>query len=291
MRYSVKYHYLNYDGRRVDYSESFNRGGLQNPKLIVLHDTASPPGARGDIAWLTRKGGNSSAHLVVDVDGKVTQLMPFKLQAWHAGKSVYKGEANVNRFSIGIEIDNPGKMTLASGTNDNVMSAKMWTGATLSQIPSQRLLYRQTPQHGAGIWQEYTPAQIAAVKDICTALCAEYDIEDITTHWFISPGRKVDTNPLFPLDEVRSAALGRKNSSGSPRVRTIVATNARAWPHPESKIVDAIPKGREVEVIRSGYFDTPMGHHQWHLVRNVPTEKGEGRVFEGWVNSLYTEDA
>lgn len=290
MDYVVKHHYLQIGGKKADYVESFNRGGVQNPKLIVLHDTASGLDPRGSVSWLSRKGGNASAHLVVGIDGSVTQLMPFKLQAWHAGKSVYKGEANVNRFSIGIEMVNPGKMTLASGTKDAVGSAKMWTGATMPPQPNQKLYYESTPQHGAGVWLEYAPAQIEAVTNICTALIASYPIEDITTHWFISPGRKVDPNPLFPLEEVKARAFGRKNQSGSPRVQTIVEANLRRWPHPDSAIVQKVRKGKEVEIIRSGYFDGPMGNQQWHLVRNVPTERGEGAVVEGWINSFYVEE-
>lgn len=290
MEYLVKHHYLQIDGKKVDYVESYNRGGLQNPKLIVLHDTASGLDPRGPISWLSRKGGNSSAHFVVGIDGHITQLMPLKLQAWHAGKSVYKGEANVNRFSIGIEMVNPGKMTLASGTKDAVTGAKMWTGAILGNSPTQRLHYASTPQHGPGVWLEYAPAQIEAVERMCTALIAAYPIEDITTHWHISPGRKVDPNPLFPLEEVRAVAFGRKNHSGSPRVQTIVETNLRRWPHPDSAIVQKVRKGKEVEIIRSGYFDGPMGNQQWHLVRNVPTERGEGTVVEGWLNAFYVEE-
>jgi hypothetical protein len=41
-----------------------------------------------------------------------------------------------------------------------------------------------------------------------TALCKELvtcypSIDEIVTHWQVSPRRKIDTNPLFPLDAVR----------------------------------------------------------------------------------------
>jgi hypothetical protein len=41
------------------------------------------------------------------------------------------------------------------------------------------------------------------VQDLCEALCKSYGIKEIVTHWLISPGRKVDTNPLFPLEQLR----------------------------------------------------------------------------------------
>ncbi|NEW96936.1 peptidoglycan-binding protein [Rhodopseudomonas sp. BR0G17] len=56
----------------------------------------------------------------------------------------------------------------------------------------------------AGYWLEHSPEQIDAVVELCRALVAAYPtITEIVTHWMIAPTRKVDTNPLFPLDEVR----------------------------------------------------------------------------------------
>lgn len=43
------------------------------------------------------------------------------------------------------------------------------------------------------------------MTDVCRALAEAYPIEEIITHWLISPGRKIDTNPLFPLEQVRAA--------------------------------------------------------------------------------------
>ncbi len=56
----------------------------------------------------------------------------------------------------------------------------------------------------------YSPEQIAAVTDLCAALAETFKIEDIITHWMISPARKIDTNPLYPLDQLRASALPYK---------------------------------------------------------------------------------
>ena len=49
-----------------------------------------------------------SAHYVVEEDGRVLQLVPESRRAWHAGKSFWAGETDMNSASIGIEIVHPG---------------------------------------------------------------------------------------------------------------------------------------------------------------------------------------
>ena len=43
---------------------------------------------------------------------------------------------------------------------------------------------------------------------LCKALVEAYRLKDITTHWAVSPKRKVDPNPLFPIELCRKVALG-----------------------------------------------------------------------------------
>ena len=45
-----------------------------------------------------------SAHLYIDRYGVLTQYVPLRKRAWHAGKSSFKGEHDCNNFSIGIEL-------------------------------------------------------------------------------------------------------------------------------------------------------------------------------------------
>jgi N-acetylmuramoyl-L-alanine amidase len=66
-----------------------------------------------------------------------------------------------------------------------------------------------TREHGAGAWTGYPEAQIVAVEALLHALFAGVkSLRDIRTHWYVSPGRKVDTNPLFPLEALRARVLG-----------------------------------------------------------------------------------
>lgn len=98
----VREHLLFADGEQVEYRESPNRGGEITPRLIVEHFTGDES-KEGAISWLCARQSGASAHLVVDKAGEITQLIPFNVVAWHAGKSEYSGKSNVNSFSIGIE--------------------------------------------------------------------------------------------------------------------------------------------------------------------------------------------
>jgi len=102
-RYKVKDHLLYINDSPVAQYPSPDRGGKIKPRLIVIHYTATK-NLSSPLGWLTKKDDVPvSAHLIVDKDGTVYQLIPFNIEAWHAGKSCYDGQTGVNKFSIGIE--------------------------------------------------------------------------------------------------------------------------------------------------------------------------------------------
>lgn len=45
----------------------------------------------------------ASAHFMIDREGVIRQLVPLDFQAYHAGRSSYRGHQYLNRWSIGIE--------------------------------------------------------------------------------------------------------------------------------------------------------------------------------------------
>ena len=104
--YEVRDNFLYVNGVQVEWRESPNHGGIITPRLIVIHYTGDNS-CEGALSWLCYKNPDRtkrvSAHLVIDKDGTIYQLVPFNLQAWHAGKSSYNGENYANGFSIGIE--------------------------------------------------------------------------------------------------------------------------------------------------------------------------------------------
>ncbi|WP_316234868.1 N-acetylmuramoyl-L-alanine amidase [Bradyrhizobium sp. SZCCHNR1004] len=191
------------DGAQLRFVKSPNHGGSLKPRYIVIHDTASGLKDDGDISWLTNPAAKVSAHVVVSREGKITQLVPFDVVAWHAGQSQWKGLKFMNSYAVGVEIDNPGKLQKVS---EGVYKNHICTIDT-NKDPSLKVEYAKTSAHGAGYWLHYSEAQIAAVEELCQALCGVFKIEDIITHWMISPGRKIDTNPLYPLEQLKASAL------------------------------------------------------------------------------------
>lgn len=192
------------NGLQLPFRRSPNVGGSLKPEFVVLHDTASGLNSSGSISWLTDPASKVSAHVVIGRDGAITQLVPFNVKAWHAGQSIWRGRPLLNGFSVGLEIINPGRLTkIAEGVYKGV------TTIDTNKDPSLVVKYAKTAAHGEGYWLAYTDAQVNAVRELCAALCAEYPIEEIITHWLISPGRKVDTNPLFPLEQLRKDLAGQ----------------------------------------------------------------------------------
>lgn len=203
-------------------------GDLASPSLIVLHDTAGRLTKGNSVDWFCSSDCGTSAHVVIERDGSITQVVPFNRVAFHAGKSSYNGKSvrgSCNAFSIGIEIVNPGKLD---------KDGKAWFHKP-SEAGFAGTERRGTKEHGVGWWMGYTPEQIDTVSNLCQALVAEYpSITDISTHWYISPGRKVDTNPLFPLEQVRQQAFEHELAPVEPTPlgnspkgsRTIATANA-----------------------------------------------------------------
>lgn len=178
-------------------------GGALKPTLIILHDTAGRLDKGSSVNWFASKQCKTSAHVVVERDGSITQMVPFNRRAWHAGQSEWQGKKLCNSFSIGIEIVNPGKCGHDGRAWFHKKSESGYSLDDLSHV--------KTKEHGDGFWMPYTPEQVKAVKDLCRALVAEYpDVNDIATHWQVSPKRKIDTCPLFPLEEVEAYAFGRE---------------------------------------------------------------------------------
>src|SRR6056300_1730706 len=93
----------------------------QTPELIVIHNISLPAGQFGTgyaeallcneldcethPSFADLQALEVSAHLLIDREGEVVQLVSFDDRAWHAGKSQWCGRDNCNDFSIGIELE------------------------------------------------------------------------------------------------------------------------------------------------------------------------------------------
>ncbi|UFS63824.1 N-acetylmuramoyl-L-alanine amidase [Paracoccus denitrificans] len=273
----------------IPFRAARHMGGVITPTLVVLHDTAGRLTKGNSADYLRDNDVQVSVQFVVERDGSAEQQVPTNRRANHAGKSSYHGRSNCNDFSIGIEIVNPGKMSLLPGTPVRGLA---WWGETLVDGVAGDLVAMTTPEHGSGVWLAYTKAQIETVTVLLRALFAGIPtLQDIRTHWYVSPGRKVDTNPLFPLEQIRNRVLGRgdpadleADAASIPMPTTTMAKvvtagsrlNMRRWPSFNPNVIAGIPNGTVVPVLRSGSFDG----RRWLCVQF------DG--LEGWIVEAYT---
>ena len=88
--------------------------------LVVVQSISLPPGQYGGDAierlftnrldeaahpyFATLRGLRVSAHFLVRRDGTLLQFVSCDKRAWHAGASTWRGRADCNDFSIGIEL-------------------------------------------------------------------------------------------------------------------------------------------------------------------------------------------
>jgi len=202
--YEVRNHLLFKDGAKVAQHPSPNRGGALSPSLLVMHFTGSPS-TEGAIRALCDGAVKDrvSAHLVLSPQGEVTQLLPFNVVGWHAGRSNWRGRALCNRFSIGIEMVN-------SGLLGRLPSGGYFDRLTKKPIAKDRPVVLATHKNGGGVepWAVYPPAQIEAAVGIARAITKAYGIKDIAGHDDIAPGRKIDPGPAWPMKDFVARVLG-----------------------------------------------------------------------------------
>jgi N-acetylmuramoyl-L-alanine amidase len=130
------------------------------PDMILLHYTGMRS-AEGAVARLRDPAAQVSAHYVVEEDGRILRLVPEERRAWHAGKSWWQGDTDINAGSIGVEIVNPG--------------------------------------HEFG-YRPFPDVQIEAVIGLVADIRTRWAVTDarILGHSDVAPARKQDPGELFP---------------------------------------------------------------------------------------------
>ena len=73
----------------------------------MLHYTAMDS-AEDALARLCALEFEVSSHYLIAGNGELYQLVAESERAWHAGRGEWRGRADINSRSIGIELDNPG---------------------------------------------------------------------------------------------------------------------------------------------------------------------------------------
>ena len=93
----------------LNYSPNFDvkKRSVKQIKFIIFHYT----GMRREndaIKKLTSKKSKVSCHYLIKSNGEILIFVPELYIAWHAGISFWKKYKLINKFSIGIELSNPG---------------------------------------------------------------------------------------------------------------------------------------------------------------------------------------
>lgn len=138
--------------------------------MLVLHYTGMES-AGAALARLTDPEAGVSAHYVIDEDGTVWHLVAEEARAWHAGVASWRGAADINARSIGIELVNPG----------------------------HEFGYRPFPE-----------AQMTAVIVLAGEIVGRHPIpaRNIVGHADVAPRRKMDPGELFDWRRLAVAGIG-----------------------------------------------------------------------------------
>lgn len=263
----LRHHLCTDAGERLPLVRSPNTGDRLQPKYLVIHYTAGGS-AEASVNWLTNPSARASAHLVIGRDGGVTQLVPFDRVAWHAGVSEWEGLTGLNHHSIGIELDNAGRLEAKGG------QWTAWFGRTYPREEVMEATHRH--ESAASAWHVYTEAQIEATLEAARVIIEKYGLIDVVGHDDISPGRKVDPGPAFPLGSLRARLLGRADDH-LPVFETTAALNIRHGPGTSHERLPASP-------LRAG---TRLVIHDrqgaWRRVSRIDGI-GDELEIEGWVH-------
>lgn len=188
---------LNHDGR-------FAAG---RPAFVILHYTATATAGEAVRLFCRSEPPRTSAHLVIDHDGTVTQMLPLDTIGWHAGVSNWQGLERLNLCSVGIEIVNFGWLT---------GGPQGWTSWNGARVGDDRVVL--TPEHpDYQAWERFDEAELAAALLAAGAICRAYGIAPghVLGHNEIAPGRKHDPGPAFDIVGFR-AALGASLKISGP---------------------------------------------------------------------------
>ena len=123
------------------------------------------------IKRLTTEKSKVSCHYFIKNNGKIINLVPDLYVAWHAGVSSWKNYFSLNKFSIGIEISNPGH---------------------------------------SNNYKKFTKKQINSILELSNFLKKKYKVKSkfILGHSDISPDRKKDPGEKFPWEYLSKKNIG-----------------------------------------------------------------------------------
>ena len=139
-------------------------------KFLIFHYTGMKKEFDA-INKLTNFKSDVSCHYFIKNNGETSVMVPDLYVAWHAGKSRWKRYKSLNKYSIGIEINNPG--------------------------------------HDYN-YKKFSKKQIQSLIKLSTILIKKYKInsKNILGHSDVAPERKKDPGEKFPWKEFSKQGIG-----------------------------------------------------------------------------------
>lgn len=261
----------------VDYIEAASHGGIITPKFLVMHYTAGWT-AKGAIDLFKSGSRKTSAHLILERDGTLTQMLPFNVKGHHVGTSYWRGYAGLNSHSIGIEIVNYGDAPLWE--SEQVVDRRGRPVAEEYSNPGDWIISDHQLYGGPRRrWQKFTQVQFD-ILDILTPLLVEtYNLREIVGHEEVAtpPGRKPDPGPAFPLSYYKQFADYANADSEGRYVVTTDDLNCRGGPGTNFAILRKFKSGDAVKGIKSN-------GDGWVLVEwNDTNIRKRGWVYESYL--------
>jgi N-acetylmuramoyl-L-alanine amidase len=187
-------------------SPNYNeRAHGQMPSLVILHYTGTITSQEAhDIYMMPEK---VSPHYMIDRDGSIAQYVAEEKRAWHAGKSFWHGDVDINSSSIGIEIVNAGH------------------------------------EHGAEL-EPFPDVQIDAVIELVCGIQARWKIpsKNILGHSDIAVGRKIDPGEHFPWEVLEAKGIGLLPKTGAKHDDKSLPDLFREWGYDIMQPLDMIKK-------------------------------------------------
>ena len=249
------------------------------PKFIIMHFTTGTR-MESTINHFKDPSAGVSTHLLIGRDGRVVQFLPFDRIAFHSGYSWWEQQSNLNKNSIGIELDNAGLLIRKDNKwqrhkifipDREVQQAVHWKQFT----PNDRSRYPG--------WQKFTKIQLDVAMNIVKALVERYpSIVEILGHDDVNLRNRYDPGPLFPMKRFRQALFGRK----LPHIEeyfinhpTHIYSNFQGrLPNPKENVFDKpLPAKSQVKVLKQ--------EGDFTLV-TVIKSPDDGLKGTGWIQSV-----
>ena len=167
----------------LNYSPNFNiiKRTKKNIKFIIIHYTGMK-NENSALKRLTDFKSKVSSHYFIKKNGDIIQLVPDLYEAWHAGKSSWGKLNSLNKYSIGVEIQNSGH------------------------------------EHR---YESFSNKQINSLKNLLKNLIKKYKInfKNVLGHSDIAPERKKDPGEKFPWEKLAKKSLCKWHTMNKKKIK------------------------------------------------------------------------